>query len=235
MVYLEGASIVKNGSEGFDFGPAKASSQVSEEQEGFADTRQDESWQSKLTGFTDRFNTLNQQSQNVSGDALTALKDKYVTLHDDISTTLEGNSTQTDLSGTLARTGILQTQIKTLEKRKKELKVEVDTALARDELLRSRDTKVTTKQLLLLDRPVRKAMIPYLWVLAVFFIGVGLVCYKMMLPSLGPVPSITTVGAVDMNLTELLFNKTVLISLASCTIFVLIVVGLKAGGMIGKN
>jgi hypothetical protein len=132
----------------------------------------------------------------------------------------------------LTQTGNLQTHIKKLEKRKKELQVEVDTALARDELLRSRDVKMSTHQLFLLDRPVRKGMIPYLWVISVFFIGIGLVLYKTMLPSI--LPDMSTVIGIEMALSEILFNKTVLISLLVCIAIIILVVSLKVGGIIGK-
>jgi len=188
------------------------------------------SWQTQLTDFTNRFNALNTSATN--GGDLSSIKDQYVQLHDDISTTLECSAQDNDLSGTLSQSGTLQTQIKKLEKRKKELQVEVDTAVARDELLRSRDVKQTTHQLFLLDRPVRTGVIPYLWALSVVFIGIGFVFYKMYLPSL--LPDTTTVVGMDVSLTSLLFNKPVFISLIVCVMVIMVVVGLKMGGIIGK-
>jgi hypothetical protein len=162
---------------------------------------------------------------------LSAIKEKYAKLHTDIKETLECNVQTSDLSGNLTQTGSLQAQIKKLENRKKELRVEVDTALARDELLRSRDVKMSTHPLFLLDRPVRKGMIPYLWVISVFFIGIGLILYKTMLPSIGP--DMSTVIGMETALMDILFNKTVLISLLVCIIVIIIVVSLKVGGVIG--
>ncbi len=190
------------------------------------------SWQSQLTDFTSRFNTLNTNATSGTSADLSSIKDQYVKLHDDIAKTLECNAQKNDLSGGLTQTGSLQAHIKKLEKRKKELQVEVDTALARDELLRSRDVKMTTHQLFLLDRPVRKGMIPYLWVISVFFIGIGLVLYKTMLPSIGP--DMTTVMGMETALMDILFNKTVLISLLVCIIIIIVVVSLKVGGVIGN-
>ena len=189
------------------------------------------SWQSQLTEFTSRFNTLNTNATSGTSGNLSSIKDQYVTLHDDIAKTLECNTQNTNLSDGLTQTGSLQSHIKKLEKRKKELQVEVDTALARDELLRSRDVKLTTHQLFLLDRPVRKGMIPYLWVISVFFIGIGLVLYKTMLPSIGP--DMATVIGMETALMDILFNKTVLISLMVCIIIIILVISLKVGGVIG--
>jgi hypothetical protein len=189
------------------------------------------SWPAQLTSFTSRFNTLNTTATSGGSINLSSIKDQYVKLHDDIAKTLECNVQNSDLSGNLTQTGNLQTHIKKLEKRKKELQVEVDTALARDELLRSRDVKMPTHQLFLLDRPVRKGMIPYLWVISVFFIGIGLVLYKTMLPSIGL--DMSTVVGMETALTDIIFNKTVLISLLVCIIVIIIVVSLKVGGVIG--
>lgn len=216
MHELTGA-LIKQSDEGFTPGPTGSCST---------------SWQSQLTNFTSRFNTLNTNATSGESPNLSSIKDQYVTLHDDIAKTLECNVQNSDLSGGLTQTGSLQIHIKKLEKRKKELQVEVDTALARDELLRSRDVKMTTHSLFLLDRPVRKGMIPYLWVISVFFIGIGLVLYKTMLPSIAP--DMSTVIGIEMALTDILFNKTVLISLLVCIVIIIIVVSLKVGGVIGK-
>ena len=189
------------------------------------------SWVSQLTDFTARFNTLNTSASSGTATDLSTIKENYATLHTDIKNTLKCNVQDSDLSGNLTQTGNLQAQIKKLENRKKELRVEVDTALARDELLRSRDVKMSTHPLFLLDRPVRKGMIPYLWVISVFFIGIGLFLYKTMLPSIGP--DMGTVIGMELALTDILFNKTVLISLLVCIIVIIIVVSLKVGGVIG--
>lgn len=208
-----------------------AGSLIKQSEEGFTGSCST-SWQSQLTGFTNRFNTLNTNATSGESPNLSSIKDQYVALHDDIAQTLECNIRNSDLSGGLTQTGNLQTHIKKLEKRKKELQVEVDTALARDELLRSRDVKMSTHQLFLLDRPVRKGMIPYLWVISVFFIGIGLVLYKTMLPSI--LPDMSTVMGIEMALSDILFNKTVLISLLVCIVIIILVVSLKVGGVIGK-
>ena len=188
------------------------------------------SWHSQLTDFTNSFNTLNTQSTTVTGAALSDLKDKYKTLHRDISQTLKCSNQENDLTGMLTQTGNLQAQIKMREKTKKELQVEVDTALARDEVLRSKDTNLTAHQLFLLDRPVRKGMLPYLWTLSIIFIGIGLILYKMYLPSIEP--SVSTIVGVEMSIIDMLFNRPVLITLLVCCIIVMLFLSLKVGGVI---
>jgi hypothetical protein len=188
------------------------------------------SWHSQLTDFNTRFNNLNTQSTTVTGAALSDLKDKYKTLHNNISQTLKCSNQENDLTGMLTQTGNLQTQIKLREKRKKELQVEVDTALARDEVLRSKDTNLTTHQLFLLDRPVRKGMLPYLWTLSIIFIGIGLILYKTYLPSIEP--SVSTIVGVEMSIIDMLFNRPVLITLLVCCVIVMLFLSLKVGGVI---
>jgi hypothetical protein len=189
------------------------------------------SWPSQRTTFNNSLDALNTRASSGTSTDLSAIKAEYATLHTNITNTLACDVQTSDLTGNLTQTGNLQGSIKALEIRRKELQVEVDTALARDELLRSRDVKMSTHPLFLLDRPVRKGMIPYLWVISVFFIGIGLFLYKTMLPSIGP--DMGTMIGMEMALTDILFNKTVLISLLVCIIIIIIVVSLKVGGVIG--
>ena len=78
-----------------------------------------------------------------------------------------------DLGGILSEIGKLQAEINKLEKVKAEVTVDVDSAIARDELLRSSEADISRHQLLLLGRPIRKGLIPYIWGLSILFIGIG--------------------------------------------------------------
>ena len=62
------------------------------------------------------------------------------------------------------------------------MNTDVESAIARDDLLRSRDTNISRHKLFMLDRPLRKGLIPYLWVLGILFIGVGLILLKFTFP-----------------------------------------------------
>ena len=111
------------------------------------------------------------------------IKQRYSILNNDILVYLKNNAKDTNITGFLSENGELQIQINRLEKLQDKMKIDVETSVARDKLLRSRDTAVTPHQLFVLDRPVRKGLIPYLWVISVLFIGVGVVIFKMTMPS----------------------------------------------------
>jgi hypothetical protein len=140
-------------------------------------------------------------------------------------TFLKNNAKDTNMSGLLAENGELQKQVNRLEKIQNEMKIDVESAIARDKLLRSRDTDVTSHHL-----------IPYLWVISILFIGVGLVIFKMSAPTLGL--SMTTVANGSPStlgmVTEFITNKVVLGSLLVSAIIVIIFLSLKVAGVFGK-
>ena len=163
-----------------------------------------------------------------------SIKDRYATLNDDILMYLRNNAKDTDMAGLLTENGELQKKINNLEKVQDEMKVDVESAIARDKLLRSRNTDVTSHQLFILGRPVKKNLIPYLWVLSVLFIGVGLVIFKMTAPNLGLGGS-TNGGEGSFMTTVIGFvtNKIVLGSLLSAALIVILFLSLKIGGVFG--
>lgn len=126
-------------------------------------------------------NTSYQNIQILIAD-IKAKKAKYNILHDDINAYLTSIATQSNLNGYLANNKEIQTTIQRLENNNKTLQTEVDTALARDELLRSRDVKRNAHSLFIMDRPLKKQMIPVLWAISVAFIGLALVIVKMYSP-----------------------------------------------------
>ena len=162
------------------------------------------------------------------------IKQRYALLNDDILKYLAKASQDNNLAGLLSENGELQKQINRLEKIQNEMKIDVVSAVARDELLRSRDTNVTKHQLFILDRPVRKSLVPYLWVLSVLFIGVGLVIFRMSAPSLGLGGSSNGSASLPMMLLEFFSNKIVLSSLLISAIIVIIFLSLKIAGVFGK-
>ena len=132
----------------------------------------------------------------------------------------------------------LEDKIKKLiqEKIQEKMKVDVDSSITRDKLLRSRDTDVSRHQLFILDRPIRKGLIPYLWVISVLFIGIGLVILKISLPSLGSDTLGTNTGgnSVLSILTEFITNKIVLGSLLTSALIVILFLSLKVAGVFGN-
>ena len=108
------------------------------------------------------------------------------------------------------------------------MKVDVESAIARDDLLRSRDTDMSRHKLFLLERPVRKGILPYLWVISVLFIGIGLFIYKTTFPTFGSVGSSGSFGSII----EILTGKIVLGSLLIGALITILFLSLRIGGVI---
>jgi hypothetical protein len=141
-----------------------------------------------------------------------------------------------DLTTLLRENGELQKHIQRLEKVADDMKVDVESAVARDELLRSRNTEITPHKLFLLDRPVRKGMVPYIWALSILFIGVGLVIFRMTMPTF--IGTSANAAGAAMTLPGMLFafvtNKIVLGSLLGSALIVILFLSLKIAGVFGK-
>ena len=159
------------------------------------------------------------------------IKQRYSTLNNDILTYLKNNARDTNITGLLSENGELQKQINRLEKLQDKIKIDVETSVARDKLLRSRDTAITSHQLFVLDRPVRKGLIPYLWVISVLFIGIGLVILKMYMPSL-QIDTTSTYSIYSM-IIEFITNKVVIGSLIASIVIVILFLSLKVAGVFG--
>ena len=156
-------------------------------------------------------------------------KKKYVELLSEINSHLNDNATQTTLSGSLTDNGILTEKIKALQIKNDQFNVDVETALARDELLRSRNTKRDSHDLFLLDRPIRKPLIPYLLVLSILFIGIGLIMIKMTLP-----PIVLPMNSAEYLYSVILYffsNRAVLVSIIAAFIIITIFLSLKIAGV----
>jgi len=185
----------------------------------------------------DPINNPNYQTINELTQRAKNIKQRYSTLNNDILTYLKNNARDTNITGLLTENGELQKQINRLEKVQKEMKIDVESSVARDKLLRSRDTDVTPHQLFILDRPVRKGLIPYLWVISVLFIGVGVVIFKMTMPSFIAATTSTTsttTTSIYYMIMEFITNKVVIGSLISSVLIVILFLSLKVAGVFGK-
>jgi hypothetical protein len=161
------------------------------------------------------------------------LKQKYITLNNDILQYLKQESTDNDMPTLLQESGTLQTTLTRLHGFKKEMKTDVESAVARDELLRTRETKLNEHQLFILDRPVRRNMIPYLWVLSVVFVGIGLVLLRILKPELGISENearVLSESFMDM-LSSYFTNNTTWFAIIGACMVVILVLGLKVGGV----
>lgn len=176
------------------------------------------------------YNTITKLTERVE-----SIKNRYAALNDDIIKFITTESKNNNLSGMLSENGELQKQINRLNKIDTEMKVDAESAIARDELLRSRNTDITRQQLFLLNRPVRRGLIPYLWALSVLFIGVGLVIFRLMMPTFG---AHTNAVAAPVSILSMVYeffsNKVVLSSLLISALIVILFLSLKIGGVFGK-
>lgn len=163
------------------------------------------------------------------------IKQEYARLNDDILNYLTKYGKNADLTTILTENGELQRHIQRLEKILEEMKVDVDSAVARDELLRSRNTDITPHKLFLLDRPVRKGLIPYLWVLSILFIGMGLIIFRITMPTFigTSTDGIVKTGFITMFI-EFFTNRIVLGSLLGATLIIILFLSLKIAGVFGK-
>jgi len=198
-----------------------------------------QSWLTKRSEFQSEYDAIsNDYTGKSDPTALQALKDRSTYLFNKINSVLSTEMANQPTSDLLSKTGTLQQQIQRLHKIKKDIKVDVESAVARDEVLRSRDTKLNSHKLFLLNRPVRKGVIPYLWVLSVLFIGIGLVLFRMMLPeSSSTMSGVSNVYgssvSISLMISEFFENKMVLISIITALLIVVLFLGLKMAGIFG--
>jgi hypothetical protein len=161
------------------------------------------------------------------------LKAEYSSLQRDILNFLRVATDENDLTGKLSENGDLQKNIQQLEKLEKEMKVDVDSAIARDELLRTRNANITRHQLYIMNRPIRRGMIPFLWILSILFIGVGLLILRETAPSF---PMKNGLGNAGTNMGTLLYdligNTMVLGTLLVSALIVILFLSLKVGGVL---
>jgi hypothetical protein len=221
-------------------------------------------WREKRTEFDQQLNALNQTDvektilkplnealskyitntsdttayENVKAYSQKAedLKLQYIRLNDAILNYIKTEKQGNNLPELLSANGELQKKIQRLSKINDEMKVDVDSAVARDELLRSRETVTSSHTLFLLDRPIRQGMIPYLWVLSILFIGVGLLIIKMIAPpiSVGVNAYGQPISFIAM-ITGLFSNRTTLLALLVSAFIVILFLSLKIGGVFGMD
>ena len=200
------------------------------------------SWREKREWIVNILNILASMNQSkMSVDTLTNLNNECKMIQHNISAYLTQQAQNYQLSDKLEQTGALQTQIQRLHEENDKMKTDVETAIARDELLRSREHTGNNHTLYLLDRPVRGGMVPYLWVISVLFVGIGVLCFywltpMILLPATGNVgiqgPS--GVGSIIGMLTDVFYNRLTWMALFGAASLVILVLSLKVAGVFGK-
>lgn len=169
-------------------------------------------------------------------NALNEIKAAYQTLQSDVNEYLKSSAKDASLSELLTKNGVLQTTIQQLSKTKDNMKTDVVSAVAREEQLRSRETDATRHDLFLFGRPIRRGMIPYLWVLGVLFIGIGLCVFYLSADALGirsALSDTTFIGVLSYSIMDFFSNRTVLLALIVSLILIVVVLSLKIAGVFG--
>jgi hypothetical protein len=136
-------------------------------------------WVQKRAAFQTRIDTLAQDT-----GSNTDKRRKYKELYNDIMAAVSDQASQYNVTESLEKYAVLQQNVLQLQNVQHMKKEDVDTALARDMLLRSSDRRTTSHQLFLLDRPIRRERIPYLLVISVLCIGISIYVFKMSHPTL---------------------------------------------------
>lgn len=193
-------------------------------------------WLEKREQIKTKLDAFAEQNQTtMSTDQLATLKSKYEEVRTGLTNYLKDQAQKYELSSKLEETGTLQTQLKELETERDQLQMDVDTALARDEALRTRNQKGNRHTLYLLDRPVRRGMVPYLWALSVLFVGVGVLLFYWLTPAL-----LLPVGGWGMNassvlgmLSDIFSNRYTWMALFGASTIVILFLSLKIAGVFG--
>lgn len=160
---------------------------------------------------------------------LTDIKNKYDTLISDIQSYVAEINT-TNINSVVNDEGYAQIEIKRLEEINATLDDDIETARARDELLRSRNTKRTSHMLFLTDRPIRKQTIPVLWLVSVVFIGIALILIRSVTDTM-QIPS-TILGYFLYTVIDIFQNPVILRTLLGATIIIIIFLSLKIARVI---
>lgn len=199
------------------------------------------SWREKREQVTEGINRLaNQNQTQLSVNQLQEVKQGYDQIQYNLSAYLTQQAQNYQLSDKLEQTGALQTQIQRLHEENDKMKTDVETAIARDELLRSREHTGNNHTLYLLDRPVRSGMVPYLWVISVLFVGIGVLCFYWLAPTILPasgnvgIQGPSTVGSIIGMLTDVFYNRLTWMALFGAASLVILVLSLKVAGVFGK-
>jgi hypothetical protein len=162
--------------------------------------------------------------------SIKAVKKQYNELQQDITNYIATHTQYHDLDHTLKESGALKQQLQRLEKINKKLDIDVESALARDELLRSKDTGRNAHMLFLLNRPIKKQMIPVLWVMSIIFIGIALIMVKMNMPV--DIIAMPSAEFIVGSITGFVSQPIVLVSLLGAAMIVILFLSLKVARVI---
>ncbi len=162
-------------------------------------------------------------------DKINKKKAEFANLNKDLTNTIREFSQTYDSGNLLAENGQIQQEIISLQKRLEDSKVDAESANLRDSLLRNRERDVSTRQLYLLDRPVKKSAIPVFWVLSILFTAIGLYIFKQLIPIPTAAPGTGT--SIFDGILSFFKDARVWMSLTGASIIVIIVLAIKVAGV----
>lgn len=197
-------------------------------------------WIEKRGQITNRMNELAQKNQSqMTVEQLQTLRQEYDTIRMSLTNYLKEQAQTYALSDKLEQTGVLQAHIQRLHDENDKMKTDVETAVARDELLRSRNRSGNDHTLYLLDRPVRRQMVPILWVISVLFVGVGVLFFYQLAPQLllyGTGQNALTTGVVGIYemISSVFSSRFTWMALFGAACIVILFLSLKIAGIFGK-
>jgi hypothetical protein len=201
------------------------------------------SWREKrkqVKDKLDKFAEINQTTMTT--EQLVTLRTDHEQLRTSLTNYLKEQAQNYELSNKLEKTGTLQTQIRELEEEKDRLQQDVDTALARDKVLRTRNETGNRHTLYLLDRPIHRGMVPYLWSLSVLFVGIGVLLFYWLTPALllpasewSSTSGISTVSSSVMGMfSDIFASRYTWMALFGAASIVILFLSLKIAGVFGK-
>jgi len=168
------------------------------------------------------YDTINSITQTIN-----TYKNQIIQLNKEVANSIQTLQTNNDMDGLLQKNGELQTQIDAALKANKELSVDAGSALARDQVLRAKNTHINNGQVYLLGHPLRPASIPYLWGLSILFIGIAV----LLLYYYSPFASVPTEVLIAM-IYEQIYNPWMWASLLGAASIVLLFLILRFIGLI---
>jgi hypothetical protein len=140
-----------------------------------------------LFGFFKKFATLSagQEKKQIGENACSYIYNYIEQPYKKIITDAGGSPTDlTNIPVAIVTQNIdaLQSELAILQKSYEDRYNDQQTAITRDQILRSGNGAVTNHQVYLLGRPLRPASIPYLWALSTLFIGFALLIFYTYSP-----------------------------------------------------
>jgi hypothetical protein len=162
-------------------------------------------------------------------------KDDFFKINDDVAGKIKELATSQDIGKLLSENGIIQQDIQQLEKKKKETDIDAETAKERADLLRSSKSEVSSHQLFMTTRPIKKALIPVLWTLSFLFVIIGIIIFRRFMPELAASSVAPSVPTAMGTTTGIFQDPRVWMSLTGASIIVIIILILKTTGVIGQK